>query len=106
MLLAFLPIFILTAVYIGFLIYSKFKANKYYWPITLLYLFLIRSDDFYRSYTLNVDEEQWIICANSVVESPLNWLNSFLLIDFTRMLTILPLTIFSFFTEILVLAIQ
>ena len=99
MLLAFLPIFILTAVYIGFLIYSKFKANKYYWPITLLYLFLIRSDDFYRSYTLNIDEEQWIICANSVVESPLNWLNSFLLIDFTRMLTILPLTIFSFFTD-------
>ena len=99
MLFAFLPIFILSAAYIGILVYGKFKANKYYWPITLLYLFLIRSDDFYRSYTLCPDEEQWIICANSLVESPLDWLNSFLMADFTRMLTIIPLTFFSFFTD-------
>jgi hypothetical protein len=45
---------------------------------------------------MNPDEEQWIICANSFVDSPSNWFKYFFVADYSRFFTFFPLSIFSF----------
>jgi hypothetical protein len=97
--LAFLPIVVLSITYVFILWKNNFKYNKWFWPISFFYLILIRSDDLFRPYTLCPDEEQWLICANSIIESPYNYVKYFLLFDFSRLFTILPLCLFSPITD-------
>lgn len=91
---------IIYIVFINKLINLKIPTNTF-WPITILYITLVRSNDFNHPLSMNPDEEQWLITANSIIDSPKLWLNEYALFDFTRFFTIVPLLIFSFFTTYL-----
>jgi hypothetical protein len=90
---------------IGILIFITGKRQKQkintpiYWLIFIILFFLIRSYDFFQLWTLNQDEEQWIICARSMAHEPINWFRYFMVFDYTRFFTILPLAILSLFTQ-------
>ncbi len=99
---AFLPILFACLLFIFYntqLIRGLFAKNIY-WFVIFVFVFFVRSNDFYMK-SLNPDEEQWIICANSIIDSPTTWLNHFALFDFTRFFTILPLVITGVFSEFL-----
>ncbi len=98
-----IQIILISIIYIIFI--NKILNNKLpsytFWPISILYLILCRSNDFNHPLSMNPDEEQWLIIANSIIDSPSIWLNKFALFDFTRFFTFIPLLIFSFFTNYL-----
>ncbi|MEZ5172421.1 MAG: glycosyltransferase family 39 protein [Bacteroidia bacterium] len=72
---------------------------KYYWVFLFIYLFLIRSYDFFQLWTVNQDEEQWLICARSMAHEPLTWYRHFMIFDYTRFFTIFPLAIIVLITQ-------
>jgi hypothetical protein len=61
--LIFLTILFLTYYY---LIDKKQSLRKYFWLFAIIYFFACRSFDFTLK-TLNPDEEQWLVSANSIV---------------------------------------
>jgi hypothetical protein len=99
----YMPLVVLT---FGFLILcnktyqNKVSINKF-WGFSLVYLLIMRLQDFQMPFSMNPDEEQWIICANSLVDSPSIYFSTFFICDFTRFLGILPLAIFRLFSDYL-----
>ena len=96
---------ILAFLTVLFLIYYYFlnkkpSLKKYYWLFAIVYFFASRSFDFVLK-TLNPDEEQWIIAANSLISDSNSYFSFYYICDFSRILTIIPLTIFGFFTDFL-----
>jgi hypothetical protein len=91
---AFVPIILSCILFIFYTtqLVRGLSTKKLYWFFLIMFIFLIRSKDFYLEF-MNPDEEQWLICANSIIASPSNWLNHFALFDFTRLFTILPLVL-------------
>ncbi|MFN4853951.1 MAG: hypothetical protein ACK5JC_05970 [Bacteroidota bacterium] len=73
-------------------LYQNRRIGKWSFACIFLFLFIgIRSKDFFELFTLNPDEEQWLACANSLVHDPIGYFRYFLLFDYTRFFTILPL---------------
>jgi hypothetical protein len=83
-----------------FLIDKKQSLKKYFWLVAIIYFFASRSFDFALK-TLNPDEEQWIVSAESLISDIKGYYYHYYLIDFTRILTILPLALFGIFTDFL-----
>lgn len=75
---------------------EKLKTTYFF---TFLFVFIIaqRWGDFFVS-SIQSDEDQWIICARSIVDQWSEWCSRFILFDFNRLLTILPLALFYFLT--------
>lgn len=84
---------------IGFFIfatsaYLNRRLSKWvYTCFFLLLFFALRSNDFFELFTLNPDEEQWLACAGSLVHDPTGYFSYFLLFDYTRFFTVLPLAV-------------
>jgi hypothetical protein len=81
-----------------FLIDKKQSLRKYFWLVAIIYFFASRSFDFTLK-TLNPDEEDWLVVAQSILSDINVYCTHYYLTDFTRILTILPLTLFGFFTD-------
>jgi hypothetical protein len=99
--IAFLPILLSTLFYIYFITQAAFKNKfsvKWVWIVTVTFVFFIRSNDFFLK-SLNPDEEQWLICANSLLHSPSDYFTSFFLFDYSRIITILPIAFMGLFTK-------
>ena len=100
-LLFYLPLVLFT---LGYLVIcnkvsqGRIPVNRF-WLISLAYLFLMRLQDFQVQFSMNPDEEQWLICANSLVDSPSRYFSTFFIGEFTRFFGILPLSIFRIFTD-------
>ena len=100
-LLFHLPLALFT---LGYLIVCRLTitgqlSSKRFWWISLIYIFLMRLQDFQMPFSMNPDEEQWLICANSIVDDPSLYFTTFFICDFTRFFSIIPLTFFRLFTD-------
>jgi hypothetical protein len=99
--LAFLPIFFVSLLYVLFLRFAL-KNTSYqnlFWIVSIITIFLLRSEDLYRLWSSCLDEEQWIICSQSLIDNPRKYFHEFYIYDFTRFFTILPLAIFGVLTN-------
>jgi hypothetical protein len=74
------------------LYYTKTFSVKTALMVTVVFILTVRFFDF-EYWWSNPDLGQWIICAKSMVENPKEWILNFSLFDFTRMLTVLPLSV-------------
>jgi len=75
--------------------YQHGKVNGYfYWTFSLLALLALRFKMLFAGH-INPDEDQWLISANSLKISLLDWSAYFAAYDITRVFTILPLAILS-----------
>jgi hypothetical protein len=70
-----------------------------FWCLFITLFFLIRSYDFFQLWTMNQDEEQWILCARSMAHEPGTWFNYFMVFDYTRFFTIFPLALLVLITQ-------
>jgi hypothetical protein len=96
--IAFIPIILLCLGYVFYVwrFSNDTRFAKLFWPVSLIFLFLVRSQDFFLQ-SMNPDEDQWIIAANSLVHDPNLYFHYFIIADFSRFLTILPLAIIGVF---------
>ena len=78
---------LLTGIYFLCLLLNGLGKVK----ISALYIGLVRFYD-YEYLWSNPDVDQWIICARSLVDDPFLWMKEYAIYDFTRLLTILPLS--------------
>jgi len=71
---------------------GKIKISQpFFLLISAVYVVLVRFYD-YQYLWSNPDVDQWIICARSLVDDPLLWMKEYAIYDFTRLMTILPLS--------------
>lgn len=70
-----------------------------FWSLFIVLFFLIRSYDFFQLWTMNQDEEQWILCARSMAHEPGTWFRYFMVFDYTRFFTVLPLAVLVLITQ-------
>ncbi len=86
---------LLTGIYFLCLLLNglgKVKISQVFFLfISALYIGLVRFYD-YQYLWSNPDVDQWIICARSLVDDPFLWMKEYAIYDFTRLLTILPLS--------------
>lgn len=101
--IAFLPILFATLIFIYYTlqIIRGRISGKWFWVAAIIFIFFTRSADFFQEVRMNPDEEQWLVSANSIIDSPVRWMNSFALFDYTRIFTILPLVTLSVFHDYL-----
>lgn len=98
--MAYLPILIISLSYVITVKYmSDNKIHiKYYWFTSFLFIYLIRSKDFFFQ-SMNPDEDQWLISANTLCHNPKLYFSYLIYSDLSRLFTILPLSIFGFFID-------
>jgi hypothetical protein len=94
------PIYCATIIYITFICFYVLKEKfcNYFWPISIIFFVILRSRDLYMGY-LNPDELQWLVSANSLKHDTHLFLNYFIIADYSRFFTILPLTVIGFFSD-------
>jgi hypothetical protein len=99
--IAFLPILFATLIFIYYTLQITRGriSGKWFWVAAIIFIFFTRSADFFQETRMNPDEEQWLVTANSIIDSPDKWLKSFALLDFTRIFTVLPLVTLSVFRD-------
>lgn len=76
----------------------KRGSNKAFILFSVAAIALIKFGDFFVPFSMNPDEEQWIICANSFSESPKDWLQYYLYTDYSRIFSFLPISVLSLFS--------
>jgi hypothetical protein len=72
-------------------------STRFFFAGLFTFIIALRWGDFYVS-SIQSDEDQWMICARSMVDQGKEWWNYFVLFDFNRILTIAPLAIIYAFT--------
>jgi hypothetical protein len=72
-------------------------STRFFFAGLFAFVMALRWGDFFVS-SIQSDEDQWMICARSMVDQGKEWWNYFVLFDFNRILTIAPLAIFYAFT--------
>lgn len=97
---ALLEILLVVTVYLTICYQSIFKKRyrNIFLPATVIFFILVRSRDFFTGY-YNPDELQWIISANSIKYNPSEYFSYFFFSEFSRVLTILPLTLIGIFSD-------
>jgi hypothetical protein len=86
--------------YVGFILKCLKNENsrKYFWLISIVFFIVARKNDFYTGY-LNPDELQWIVSANSLKHDTYEYFNYYIIADFGRIFTVIPLVMISIFNE-------
>ena len=79
------------------IIRKEFLSPPLFIFLTIAYVVVIRYFDGQYLWS-NPDVDQWIVCAKSVIDDPKSWWTDYSLFDFTRVLTILPLSLFYWFS--------